>query len=190
MLVLHQIKVSSRLRHLVLIHQIVNDHPRLRVIKGMVRPLAGSRPVVLHSEQVHHRQPHWRTHQLRQRLWSIRVPPQLVEDVLVPLRRQFRVASNVDLLADLDRAEIFREAFVKPARRRRIVVIHKIVGQRMRHRPPRFSLKQIQDDINAIRPRHIESACEALFCRSNQTVLLVVLERDHGDRHRHFQLVF
>src|SRR5580658_533575 len=61
--------------------------------------------------------------------------------------------------------------------------------QRMGHGAPGIYFKKIENDINAILRWNIETTRHALFDRSKVTVLLVALERDDGDRHRHLQLV-
>ena len=85
LLIDHQVEESPCLGHLVLVNQIVDDHPGLRVIERVMRALARTRLVVFHGEQVLHRQPYRRTHQLRQRLRDVRVAPHKIEDVFVPL---------------------------------------------------------------------------------------------------------
>src|SRR5579864_4535316 len=49
-------------------------------------------------------------------------------------------------VVDLNRTEIFGEAFVEPSLGRRIVVIQQRDGEVMRDRPPRFRFEQVERD--------------------------------------------
>jgi len=130
---------------------------------------------MLHREQVCHREPHRRTQQLRQRLWLLRVPPHFIEDVLMPLRLKLRIASNLHLFADVYRPKIFGQPFVEPPLRRGVVEIQKIMRQRMRHRLPWIRFKQIQDDIDPIRARHINPAAMLCFAGAIKPYCLSLL---------------
>ena len=188
-LIQHQIEIHPRLRQLIFIDQVMDRHPRLRVVQRVMRSFPGTRAVVLHGEQIDHVEPYRRAHQLCQRLRSIGVARQIFERVFIPLGRHFRIASNIHaLVVHPQGAEVFRESFVEPALRRRIVVVHQIMRQRVRNRPPRVRLKKIQHDIDSIAPRHIKPFRHILFCRSYQTEIFVALQRNHGDGQRHFQL--
>ena len=84
----------------------------------------------------------------------------------MPLRLKLRIASNLHLFADVYRPKIFGQPFVEPPLRRGVVEIQKIMRQRMRHRLPWIRFKQIQDDIDPIRARHIKPSRHRLFCHS------------------------
>src|ERR1700733_1118049 len=61
--------------------------------------------------------------------------------------------------------------------------------QRMGHGAPGIDFEKIEDDIDAILRWNIETTRDGLVERGQVAILLVALERDDGDRHRHFQLV-
>ena len=82
--------------------------------------------------------------------------------------RQFRIAADIHaFVVDAQGTEIFREAFVEPALRGRIVVVHKIVRQRMRDRAPGIGFEQIQDNVDAVARRNDKSLLHILFRRSD-----------------------
>src|SRR5580692_3427629 len=99
----------------------------------------------------------------------------VVKSVLMPFWQQLWIGPYLHLLADVNRPEILRQPFIKPALRGRVVEIQKVMRQRMRHRAPRIGLEKIEHDINPIRAWHIKSGRLALFRWSHRAILLVAL---------------
>jgi hypothetical protein len=96
-------------------------------------------------------------------------------------------------IVQANRAEVFRQAFVKPPLRQRIVVIEKHMGEVVGHGSPGFFFEQVQHHEILVVTGHEEARNAnglALTQRSHLIERLIVFQRQNGQRHRKVEPVF